>query len=77
LQSDDVLSSLAELFVKYGEHGPLKHIRLENGSEMSKRLGVQMLFIEPGSPWENRYNESCNGKFRDERLNGQIIYEFR
>jgi transposase InsO family protein len=34
------------------------------------RLGVKTLYIEPGSPWENGYNESFNGKLRDEFLNG-------
>ena len=37
------------------------------------RVGVEMLFIEPGSPWENGYNESFNGKLRDELLNGEIF----
>ena len=32
-------------------------------------MGVQTLFIEPGSPWENGYIESFNGKLRDELLN--------
>jgi len=32
------------------------------------------LFIEPGSPWENGYNESFNGKLRDELLNREIFY---
>jgi transposase InsO family protein len=36
-----------------------------------------MLFIEPGSPWENGYNESFNGKFRDELLNGERFYNLR
>ena len=31
-------------------------------------------YIEPGSPWENGYNESFNGKLRDELLNGEIFY---
>jgi len=35
---------------------------------------VKILYIEPGSPWENGYNESFNGKFRDELLNGEIFY---
>ena len=39
-----------------------------------RRVGVEMLFIEPGSPWENGYNESFNGKLRDELLNGEIFY---
>ena len=38
-----------------------------------ERLGVQTLFIEPGSPWENAYNESFNGKLRDELLNGEVF----
>ena len=29
------------------------------------------LFIEPGSPWENGYCESFNGKLRDELLNDE------
>ena len=37
------------------------------------RVGVETLFIEPGSPWENGYNESFNGKLRDELLNGEIF----
>ena len=38
------------------------------------RVGGETLFIEPGSPWENGYNESFNGKLRDELLNGEIFY---
>ena len=40
---------------------------------MVTRLGVKILFVEPGSPWENGYNESFNGKLRDELLNGEIF----
>ena len=36
-------------------------------------LGAKTLFIEPGSPWENGYIESFNGKLRDELLNGEIF----
>jgi putative transposase len=82
LQSDDVLSCLTELFVK---HGPSEHIRSDNGSEFTarvvrqwlKQIGVRTLFIEPGSPWENVYNESFNGKLRDEKLNGEIFYPLK
>lgn len=35
------------------------------------------LFIEPGSPWENGYIESFNGKFRDELINREIIYTLK
>jgi hypothetical protein len=38
------------------------------------RVGVRTLFIEPGSPWENGYNERFNGTFRDELLNGEIFF---
>ena len=57
----------------------------DNGSEFTarlvpewlKRLKVKTLFIEPGSPWENGYNESFNGKLRDELLNGEIFYTLK
>ena len=37
------------------------------------QVGVGTLYIEPGSPWENGYNESFNGKLRDELLSGEIF----
>lgn len=42
-----------------------------------RRRGVKTLFIEPGSSWENGYNERLNGKLRDELLNGEIFYTLR
>lgn len=65
LNSDDVLFCLAELFVK---HGAPQYIRSDNGPEFTAKAvrkwlagtGVKTLFIEPGSPWENGYNESFN-----------------
>jgi len=74
-----VLERLADLFV---ERGAPAYIRSDNGSEFTAelirswlgRLEVGTLFIEPGSPWENGYNESFNGKFRDEFLNGELFY---
>ena len=82
LQSDDVLSCLADLFIK---HGVPDYIRSDNGSEFTARMvrhwlqqiGVQTLYIEPGSPWENGYNESFNGKLRDELLRGEIFYTLK
>ena len=41
------------------------------------KIDVKTLYIEPGSPWENGYNESFNGKLRDELLNGEIFYSFK
>lgn len=82
LKSDDVLYCLTALFA---EHGPPDHIRSDNGSEFTatavrtwlRRIGVKMLYIEPGSPWENGYNESFNGKLRDELLNTEIFYTLK
>ena len=79
LRSDDVLHCLTDLFV---QHGPPDHIRSDNGTEFTAnavrdwlgRIGVKTLFIAPGSPWENGYNESFNGKLRDELLNVEIFY---
>jgi len=79
LRSDDVLHLLADLFA--GRGAP-DHIRSDNGPEFTAaavrewlaRLEVKTLFIEPGSPWENGYNESFNGRLRDELLNGEIFY---
>jgi putative transposase len=82
LSSDDVLSTLARLFVQRGTPG---YIRSDNGSEFTaqavrswlERVGVKTLFIEPGSPWENGYVESFNGKLRDELLAREIFYTLR
>ena len=38
---------------------------------------MKTLFIEPSSPWENGYNESFNGKLRDELLNREIFYTLK
>ena len=78
LSSEDVLRVLGRLFVR---RGIPSYIRSDNGPEFTavavrewlERVGVQTLFIEPGSPWENGYNESFNGKLRDELLNGEIF----
>ncbi len=53
----------------------------DNGSEFTAKavrewlshVNVRTLFIEQGSPWENGYVESFNGKMRDELLNGEIF----
>jgi putative transposase len=79
LRSMDVLETLSEQFLI---HGAPEYIRSDNGSEFTAelirewlaRLEVQTLYIEPGSPWENGYIESFNGKLRDEFLNGEIFY---
>ena len=82
LNSDDVLERLSWLFAT---RGVPEHVRSDNGPEFTakvvrawlKKVGVKTLFIEPGSPWENGYVESFNGKLRDELLNGEIFYTLK
>jgi len=82
ITSEDVLERLTELFIL---RGVPEHIRSDNGAEFTaqavrawlEKMGVRTLFIEPGSPWENGYIESFNGKLRDEMLNGEIFYTLR
>ena len=38
-----------------------------------KRVDVKTLYIEPGSPWENGYIESFNGKLADELLAREVF----
>ena len=79
LRSTDVLETLADLFVTQGVPA---YIRSDNGPEFTaelvrlwlEALQVQTLFIEPGSPWENGFVESFNGKLRDELLDCEIFY---
>jgi transposase InsO family protein len=78
IRAIDVLECLAELFII---HGTPDYIRSDNGPEFVaeilrgwlQRLGVKTLFIEPGSPWENGYIESFNGKLRYGLLDGEIF----
>lgn len=75
----DVFADLMEI------HGIPEHIRSDNGPEMIAerlrnwlgRLGTKTIYITPGSPWENGYCESFNGKLRDELLNGELFYTLR
>jgi putative transposase len=79
IKSQDVIDQLFELFIF---RGIPEHIRSDNGPEFAAkavgkwlgRLGVKTLFIEPGSPWENGYVESFNGKLGDELLNREVFY---
>ena len=79
LSSTNVIDVLSQLFI---EHGVPEHIRSDNGPEFiakklvtwMKSLEIQPLFIQPGSPWENGYCESFNGKMRYELLDGEIFF---
>ena len=74
----DVIERLADLFIF---HGFPEYIRSDNGPEFVaaklrnwlRTSEVKTLYIEPGSPWENGYIESFNGKLRDELLNREIF----
>jgi putative transposase len=78
ITNQNVIDPLFHLFIF---RGIPKHIRSDNGPEFTarairgwlNRLGIKTLFIEPGSPWENGYIESFNGKLRDELLNREIF----
>jgi transposase InsO family protein len=78
IKTQDVIDLLSQLFIY---RGVPEHIRSDNGPEFTanairkwlNRLDVKTLFIEPGSPWENGYIESFNGKFRDELLDQEIL----
>jgi len=82
LGSQQVIETLAELMLL---RGVPEHIRSDNGPEFTAKalrawlqaVGARTLYIEPGSPWENGYNESFNGKLRDECLNQEIFYSLR
>jgi transposase InsO family protein len=82
LNSDAVIHTLTELFCCKGKP---EYIRSDNGAEFTAKpvkswlgeLEVAPLYIEQGSPWENGYVESFNGKMRDELLNREQIYTLR
>jgi len=78
LTSEDLLERLSDLFA---HKGVPDHIRSDNSSEFTakrvrewlERVGVKTLSIEPGSPWENGYAESFNGKLWDELLVREVF----
>ena len=82
IRSHDVLLILAGLFLS---RGTPTHIRSDNGPgfiastlrQWLKALQVAPLYIEPGSPWENGYIESFNGKMRAQFLNGELFYTLK
>ncbi|MGH7744453.1 MAG: IS3 family transposase [Candidatus Dormibacteria bacterium] len=78
----EVIEALADVMLF---RGTPEHIRSDNGPEFVAEelrkwlasMGIGTLYIEPGSPWENGYCESFNGKLRDECLNGEIFYSLK
>ena len=82
LGAADVIDVLADLFIARGVPA---HIRSDNGPEFAAKavrgwiagVGARTAFIAPGSPWENGYVESFNGKLRDELLDGEVFHTVR
>ena len=82
LRATDVIDVLSDLFILRGVPA---YIRSDNGPEFVAQalrdwidaVGAKTAYIEPGSPWENGYCESFNGKLRDELLNGEIFYTLK
>ena len=82
IRSTDVIVALADRMVTGGVP---EHIRSDNGPEFTakavrawfERVGANSLYIEPGSPRENGYVESFNGKLRDELLDREVFYTLR
>lgn len=78
IRAEQVMHVLADLFLT---HGRPDNIRSDNGPEFVAlalkkwlaELSVQTQYIEPGSPWENGYCESFNGKLRDKLLDGELF----
>lgn len=82
IRANDVIDIFADVMV---ERGVPEYIRSDNGPEMIAKVlrnwlaqvGTKTAFIMPGSPWENGYCESFNGKLRNELLDGEIFYTLR
>lgn len=78
MTSKSVVRVLAELVQTHGEPGA---IRSDNGSEFIaaavrawlSAAGIETLYIEPGSPWQNGYCESFNSRLRTEFLNKELF----
>jgi transposase InsO family protein len=78
MTSDDALDVLRDLFAI---RGVPRHIRSDNGPEFIAKAirtflagaGVDTLYIEPGSPWQNGYAESFNSRLRSELLDAEVF----
>ena len=82
INARNVIRLVTGLFKEYGV--PM-HIRSDNGPEfiagqLKKHLresGVDALYVEPGSPWQNGLIESFNGRLRDECLDREAFMDLR
>jgi len=82
IRSQDVILTLSRLMRLYGKP---QYIRSDNGAEFTASAVMRWLrdqnvgptYIKPGSPWQNGYVESFNGKLRDECLNREWFLTIR
>lgn len=82
IKATDVIETLRQLFAV---RGTPRFIRSDNGPEFIAQAvrdwlaesGVETLYIEPGSPWENGYCESFNSRLRDELLDRELFMDLR
>jgi putative transposase len=79
IQATDVLDQLFRLI---GQHGAPEYIRSDNGSEFIEKTlqqwlhdaGIQTLYIDPGSPWQNGFIESFHSRLREECLEREQLW---
>ncbi len=84
-QAEVAMSTGSTVVEAVRQLGVPEHIRSDNGAEFTAKavwvwlemIGAKTLYIEPGSPWENGYVESFNGKLRDELLDREVFYTLR
>jgi transposase InsO family protein len=82
MSSAEVIEVLSELMLI---RGVPRHIRCDNGPEFIARAlrnwlqlaGVETMYIEPGSPWQNGYAESFHSRLRDELLSTELFETLR
>jgi transposase InsO family protein len=79
LRAQDVLTWLQKAIE---QHGAPEYLRSDNGSEFIAKIvqrwlaeqRIKTIYIEPGSPWQNGFEESFHGRFRDECLNREQLW---
>ncbi len=80
LNSIEVIDALTDLFILRGVPSYIRgrttaqSLSLPAVRDWIKAAGAKTAYIEPGSPWENGYCESFNGRMRDELLKRRDIF---
>jgi putative transposase len=79
IDADHTVRILDRIVARSGRRPKL--LRMDNGPELTANAlrdwcrfsHSETTYIEPGSPWENPFIESFNGKLRDELLDSEIF----